>query len=113
MKKNDNIPDGLKTFCHTVWIFLGAVAGLYLSVVLYEQLPLGLYNSWLDDFLCLILSIVFCLSIVLPFAWILITVIWCGVIAKKENNKKIFFHPAVVITNVISIIYALLIFGTM
>lgn len=113
MKMNDNIPDGLKTFCHTVWIFLGAVAGLYLLVVLYEQLPLGLYNSWFHDLLCTILGIVFSLSIVLPFVWILITVIWCGVIAKKENTIKIFFHPAVIITNVISIIYALLIFGTM
>lgn len=113
MKKNDNIPDGLKTFCHTVWIFLGAVAGLYLLVVLYELLPLGLYNSWLDDFLCSILGIILFFSIVLPFVWILITIIWCGVIAKKENKIKIFFHPAVVITNVISIIYALFIFGTM
>ena len=113
MKKNDNIPNGLKTFCHTVWIFLGAVAGLYLLVVLYEQLPLGLFNGWLYDFLGMILGIILFFSIVLPFAWILITVIWCVVIAKKENNKKIFFHPAVVITNVMSVIYALFIFGTM
>ena len=113
MKKNDNIPDGLKTFCHTVWIFMGIVVSLYLFIVLYEQLPLFLYNAWFDDLLCTILSIVFYLSIALPFVWILITIIWCGVTAKKENNIKIFFHPAVVITNVISIIYALFIFGTM
>ena len=113
MKKNDNIPDGLKTFCHTVWIFMGIVVSLYLFIVLYEQLPLFLYNAWFDDLLCTILSIVFYLSIALPFVWILITIIWCVVIAKKENKIKIFFHPVVVITNVISIIYALFIFGTM
>ncbi len=113
MKKNDNIPDGLKTFCHTVWIFMGIVASLYLFIVLYELLPLGLFNDWLYDFLGMILGIILFFSIVLPFVWILITIIWCGVIAKKENNIKIFFHPAVVITNVISVIYALFIFGTM
>ena len=113
MKKNDNIPDGLKTFCHTVWIFMGIVVSLYLFIVLYEQLPLFLYNAWFDDLLCTILSIVFYLSIALPFVWILITIICCVVIAKKENKIKIFFHPVVVITNVISIIYALFIFGTM
>ena len=113
MKMNDNIPDGLKTFCHTVWIFMGAVVSLYLFIVLYEQLPIGLFNDWLHNLLCTILSVIFYLSIALPFVWILITVIWCGVIAKKENKIKIFFHPVVVITNVISIIYALFIFGTM
>ena len=50
MKTNDNIPDGLKTFCHTVWIFMGIVVSLYLFIVLYEQLPLGLFNGWIYDF---------------------------------------------------------------
>ena len=57
MKTNDNIPEGLKTFCHTVWIFMGIVVSLYLFIVLYEQLPLGLFNGWLYDFLGMILGI--------------------------------------------------------
>ncbi len=109
MNEKYKIPDGLKTFCHTVWIFLGTVFSLYLLIFLCEQFSMGR----LYDFLEMILGIILYLSIVLPFVWILITVIWCGVTAKKENNIKIFFHPMVVITNVISIIYALFIFSTM
>lgn len=108
MKTNNNIPEGLKTFCYTIWIFMGAVISLFVLSLLCWEFSL----SRLYDFVVTILAIVFYLSIVLPFVWVLITVIWCMVIAKKENNKKIFFHPAVVITNVISIIYALIIFGT-
>ena len=109
MKMNNNIPDGLKTFCYTIWIFMCAVIGLLaLSLLCWE-----FSFSWLYDFVVMLLGIAVYLGIVLPFVWILITIIWCVVIAKKENNKKIFFHPAVVITNVISIIYALFIFGTM
>ena len=108
MKTNNNIPEGLKSFCYTIWIFTGAVIGLFaLSLLCWE-----LSFSWLYDFVVMILGIAVYLGSVLPFFWILITVIWCAVIAKKENNKKIFFHPAVVITNVISVIYALFIFGT-
>lgn len=109
MKMRGNIPRGLKNFCRSVWFFTGAEISLFILVSVCEKISKGEFY----DILCSIVYVFWCMSCYLLFAWILITVIWCGVIAKKENNKKIFFHPAVVITNVISIIYALFIFGTM
>ena len=101
MNKKYKIPDGLKDFCRTVWIFTGVVISLLLLTSLCEQISMG----WMYDLLCSILYVFWHLGFVVPPAWITITVIWCGVIAQKENNKKIFFHPAVVITNIISVIY--------
>ncbi len=102
MRKNDNIPDGLKTFCHTVWIFAVTEIIVYLLSSLYWEFSMG---GWFYDLLCLIFAVFWHFSCVVSPVWLIITITWCGVIAKKENNKKIFFYPAVVITNVISIIY--------
>ena len=101
MKMNGNIPRRLKNFCRSVWIFTGTEISLFLLVTLCEKISTGKFY----DILCSIVYVFWCISCNLPFAWILTTVIWCGVIAKKENNKKIFFHPAVVVTNVISLGY--------
>lgn len=101
MKMNGNIPRRLKNFCRSVWIFTGTEISLFLLVTSCEKISTGKFY----DILCSIVYVFWCISCNLPFAWILITVIWCVVIAKKDNNKKIFFHPAVVVTNVISLGY--------
>ena len=101
MKMNNNIPRGLKNFCKSVWIFTGAEISSFLLAGLCEKNSSGKFY----DILCSIVYVFWHISFNLPYAWILITLIWCVVIAKKENSKKIFFHPTVVVTNVISLSY--------
>lgn len=97
MKKNDNIPDGLKTFCQTVWIFSGI---LIVLMLLYDLGDGGVMGC---DLLATILGLLLPLICVLSVVWLVITLVWCIVIAKKENNKMIFLKPAVVVTNFINI----------
>ncbi len=98
MKKKYNVPDGLKSFCQTVWIFSGILIGLML---LYDLGDGGVMGC---DLLATILGLLLPFGCVLSVVWLVITLVWCIVIAKKENDKIIFLKPAVVVTNLINIV---------
>ena len=98
MKENYKIPDGLKDFCRTVWIFSGVLSGLMLLYYLGDHGPMGC------DLLTTILGLLLPLSCMLSLVWFVITLVWCIVIAKKEDDKRVFLEPAIVVTNLINIV---------
>ena len=97
MKIKNNIPDGLKSFCETVWIFSGVLIGL---MALYS---LGDGGAMGCDLLATVLGLLLPFGCVLSVVWLVVTLVWCIVIVKNEKNKSIFLKPAVVVTNLINI----------
>lgn len=98
MKNINNIPDDLKSFCQTVWIFSGVLIGLMLLYATGDHGPMGC------DLLTTIIGLLLPLACVLSLVWLVVTLIWCVVIAKKENDKSIFLKPLVVVTDLINIV---------
>lgn len=110
MKIKNNIPDELKTFCQTVWIFSGVLISLMcLLNICYWSVEGAL--AWLYDLLGFVMGFLLPVGCVLSVVWLIVIVIWCVITAKKENNKKIFLHPVVVVTNIISIVNFIWIFS--
>jgi hypothetical protein len=85
-------------FCQTVWIFSGILITLML---LYDLGDGGVMGC---DLLATILGLLLPFGCVLSVLWLAITLVWCAVIAKKENNKMIFLKPVVVVTTLINIV---------
>ena len=86
MTKNSNGYTNLKTFCITALSFYGVLITLFLMLALfwYTDFP----GSWYMYELCAYaLGFISTLCFFLSFLWLLITVIWCLVICKKEKTE--------------------------
>lgn len=103
MKIKNYIPDGLKSFCQTIWIFSGVLVALMILLnICYWSVHGPLARLY--DFLGLLSGLLLPAGCVLSAVWLVIMLVWCIVIAKKENDKSIFLKPAVVITNFLNIV---------
>lgn len=104
MTKKSNGNTNLKTFCITALSFYGVSITLFLMLALfwYTDFP----GSWYMYDLCAFAQgFILTLCSVMSFLWLLITVIWCLVICKKEKSYALFRSPVILLTILSSIIY--------
>lgn len=101
--KSENFDD-LKFFC---------TATLSIYCLVFALFALGAITQCFGDGLLMQLSEIL-ENIAVPLLifsgtlspiWLLITVIWCGVICKQEHSIKYFFKPIIIINILLSLIF--------
>lgn len=111
MKRAIDHYEYLKDFCLVTLIFYGIFIAVFLANTICWYLPSGIFDYFYDvlaHFSIFLLFVGGALSVI----WLIIFVIWCSVICKKERSKKVFRTPIVAISLSATIVYIIFVVFT-
>lgn len=97
MKRSTDHYEYLKDFCLAILIFYGIFITVLLATAVCWYLPSGIFDYFYDGLAHLYIFLLF-IGGAFSAIWLIIFVIWCSVICKKEDSKKVFRTPIVAIS---------------
>ncbi len=97
MKNANKNYENIYMFCTAVLIFYGILIAVLLATAICWYLPSGIFDYFYDGLAHLYIFLLF-VGGALSVIWLIIFVIWCSVICKKERSKKVFRTPIVAIS---------------
>ncbi len=104
MKTKSDKFDDLKIFCIATLSIYCLCLGLFIFGVITQCFGHGLLMQFSEIFEGLAVWLLIVSGSLSPI-WLLITVIWCGVICKQEHTIKYFSKPIIIINILLSLIF--------
>ncbi len=111
MKRSTDHYEYLKDFCLAILIFYGIFIAVFLANAICWYLPSSIFDYLYDVLAHLSIFLLF-VSGALSVIWLIVFVIWCSVICKKEDSKKVFRTPIVAISLSATIVYIIFVVFT-
>lgn len=111
MKNSNNNYEHLTDFCLAILIFYGIFIAYLLATAICWYLPPDIFDYFYDTLAHLYIFLLFVggdLSVI----WLIIFVIWCSFICKKEHSKKVLRTPIVAISLSATMVYIIFVVFT-
>jgi hypothetical protein len=104
MEKTNKNYESIYMFCTTILIYCSITLTLFFTGTILQYVSAGILEIFYEIF-CYVFGFFFFAGGLLSLIWLVILIVWCNVIRKKERSNQIFRKPLITISFLGAIIY--------
>lgn len=104
MEKTNKNYESIYMFCTTILIYCSITLTLFFAGTILQYVSAGILEIFYEIF-CYAFGFFFFAGGLLSLIWLVILIVWCNVIRKKERSNQIFRKPLITISFLGAIIY--------